>query len=216
MPTRANDPNIDYKAVVRDGYDQCAEAYAASRKEEANPELALLIERLSPHATILDIGCGGGVPVSRELAKHGHVTGVDISPAMIALARENVPAGTFTCGDIMGIEFAPSSFDAVTSFYAIFHLPKEEHEELFRRIHVWLRPQGYLMTTVNLGDEAPYTEDDFFGVTMYWSNFGLSQYKEMLSKLGFSILEDIRVGHGFRNGVKEAPEMHPLLFAQKI
>tara|TARA_B100000315_G_scaffold260759_1_gene324919 strand:+ start:17483 stop:18193 length:711 start_codon:yes stop_codon:yes gene_type:complete len=211
----ASDPDINYKELVREGYDRCAQAYAASRQADANPELSILIERLPPNATVLDIGCGGGIPVCQQLAKCASVTGIDISAAMVALARENVPSAEFTCSDIMQLEFPASSFDAVTSFYAIFHLPKEEHEELFRRIHLWLKPKGYLMSTLAKFDEAPYTEDGFFDVTMYWSNYGISRYREMLISLGFLILEDTRVGHGYRSGVTEVQEAHPLIFAQK-
>jgi len=215
MTKPADDPNVDYKALVREGYDRCARRYADSRQEKPHPELAFLIERLPPGAAVLDIGCGCGLPVCHELVRHASVTGIDISPAMIALARRNVSASTFICGDIMSAEFPDSSFDAITAFYAVFHLPKQEHEELFRRIHRWLKPNGYLMTTLTLGDERPYTEDDFFGVTMYWSNFGLPRYKEILTGLGFSILVDARLGQGFKNGLKQAPEVHPLILAQR-
>jgi hypothetical protein len=72
------------------------------------------------------------------------------------------------------------------------------------------------MATVSLRDEAPYTENGFFGVTMYWSNYSIYQYRdEILTSLGFSILKDGQLGHGYRSGVKEAPEVHPLFFAQK-
>jgi ubiquinone/menaquinone biosynthesis C-methylase UbiE len=41
---------------------------------------------------VLDLGCGGGEPVARFLVDHGlHVTGVDSSPEMIALARNRMP-----------------------------------------------------------------------------------------------------------------------------
>jgi cyclopropane fatty-acyl-phospholipid synthase-like methyltransferase len=103
----------------------------------------------------------------------------------------------------------------VVSFYAIFHLPKEEHRELFTRIHHWLKPKGYFMGTVAMEDEEPYTEDDFFGVTMYWSNYGVREYKRMLPELGFSLLELGELGSGYREGLKMATETHPLIFSQK-
>ena len=215
MTKPADDPKADYKALVREGYDRCAQRYADSRQGIPPPELALLTEKLLPRAAVFDIGCGSGLPVCRELARHADVSAIDISPAMIALTRRNVPAGTFTCGDIMGAEFPDSSFDAITAYYTVFHLPKQEHEELFRRIHRWLKPKGYLMTTLTLRDESPYTEDDFFGVTMYWSNFGLPRYREILTGLGFSILVDAQLGHGYKSGLRQEPEVHPLIFAQK-
>ena len=99
---------------------------------------------------------------------------------MVDRARANVPGGTFIHSDVMSVDFPPSHFDAVVAFCSVFHLPRKEHARLFRRIHGWLKPGGYLMATVSLWNEAAYTEDDFFGVTMYWSNYGLEEYKEML------------------------------------
>ena len=65
----ANDPTVDHKALVRQGYDLCAAAYAEARSEEVNPELTLLTNRLHEGAAVLDIGCGCGVPIARTLAR---------------------------------------------------------------------------------------------------------------------------------------------------
>jgi trans-aconitate methyltransferase len=47
---------------------------------------------LQPVATILDIGCGSGIPIASYIVGRGHaVTGVDGSPEMIALSRSNLP-----------------------------------------------------------------------------------------------------------------------------
>jgi cyclopropane fatty-acyl-phospholipid synthase-like methyltransferase len=207
----ANDPKADYKELVRRGYDRCAEDYNAGRQKEAD-YLGPLIDKLSPGARVLDIGCGGGRPVCSELAKCFQVTGVDISIVQIELAKQSVPTAEFLCGDIMCQEFPPSHFDAITSFYTIFHLPKEEHAELFARVHRWLRPGGYFMCTLGVHDEAPYTEDDFFGVTMYWSNFGHEGYRRMLETQGFRIVADTELASGFEDG---PAERHPLLLMQK-
>jgi SAM-dependent methyltransferase len=210
----ANDPAIDYKALVRQGYDRCAAAYDRMRQEESNPELALLTGRLRDGATVLDVGCGAGVPVARSLAQRFAVTGVDISGEMIRRATANVPAARFVQGDIMAVDFPASYFDAAVSFYAILHLPREEHRALFQRIYRWLKPGGYLLATVSALGEPPYT-DHFFGVTMYWSNYGLSDYEQMLVDVGFDLLEVGAVGHGYGEAYQGADEHHPLVFAQR-
>ncbi|MCJ7549336.1 MAG: class I SAM-dependent methyltransferase, partial [Anaerolineae bacterium] len=61
----ADDPNADYKALVRRGYDRCAAAYDQARKQETEQALTALTDRLTDGAVVLDIGCGGGVPISR-------------------------------------------------------------------------------------------------------------------------------------------------------
>jgi len=212
---RADDPAVDYKALVQRGYDRCAAAYDEARQRDARPELAMFMSYLDDGAAVLDVGCGAGIPVARDLAQRFIVTGVDISGSMIDRARANVPGATFVRGDIMSVDFPPSHFDAVVAFYSVFHLPREEHEELFRRIHRWLKPQGYLIATVAIRNEAAYTEDDFFGVTMYWSNYSLGEYEEMLARLGFNLLKVTIVGHGYVETQETSDERHPLVFAQK-
>jgi len=211
----ADDPNIDYKALVQRGYDRCSREYHKARQDEAHPELNLIMDRLNEDAKVLDIGCGAGVPVAQTLAKRFQVTGVDLSSEMVKHARENVPSATFIHGDILDTQFPPTHFDAVVSFHAIFHLPREEHPELFRRIHHWLKSGGYFLATVAKTSEEPYTEDDFFGVTMYWSNFGLEDYEELLTEIGFQLLETGVLGHGFKADEDISEEFHPLIFAQK-
>ena len=150
----ANDPTFDYKALVRLGYDSCAEAYGDSRRVEPKFEVRALLDLMDCTGTLLDIGCGTGVPVSRSLAQQFSVAGVDISSEMIRRARQNVPTGRFICADIMSVSFPLSSFNAVVAFYSIFHLPREQHQELFRRVHRWLKPGGYLLCTLSYRGET--------------------------------------------------------------
>ena len=210
----ANDPGVDYKALVQRGYDLCAAAYEEARQKEAHPELELLTGRLARGAQVLDIGCGAGLPIARTLAERFQVTGVDISGEQIRRASRNVPEGTFVQGDMMSVTFPSGSFDAAVAYYSIFHLPREEHPALLRRIYTWLKPGGYLLATVTLFAEAAYTEDDFFDVTMYWSNYGLEDYKTILKQIGFNLLDTTVIGHGYAEEKQTAEEQHPLIFAQ--
>jgi cyclopropane fatty-acyl-phospholipid synthase-like methyltransferase len=207
-----NDPP-DYKTLVRQGYDACAASYEAARRSESAPELALLLPHLARRATVLDVGCGAGVPVAKVLARNYWVTGVDISAEQVRRARRNVPSGAFLVSDIMGVDFPPASFDAVVSFYTIFHLPRAEHPELFHRIRRWLKPGGHFLGTLSAQAEENTLDDDFFGTQMYWSNFGLDEYRAILEKAGFELLEVQTLGHGYRDDA--APEeSHPLVLAR--
>ena len=211
----ANDPSVDYRKLVRDGYDRCSEAFSEARRREPGTELAPLLERLTPGSRVLDVGCGAGLPIAGALVRAGQrVTGVDVSTEQIKRARENVPLGEFLVADAMAVDFDPGSLDAAVSFYAIFHLPREEHEELFRRIARWLAPGGHLLASVAWFREDPYTED-FFGVRMYWSNWSREDYAAMLVRSGFALLESGTLGHGYDPSEERRPESHPVLFAQK-
>ena len=209
----ADDPETDYRAFVRAAYDRCAMEYASQRSARPGAELNLIAERLAPGSRILDVGCGAGVPVVKELADNFSVTGIDISASMIAMASETVPSARFVHADVMETEFPEGSFDAIVSYYAIFHIPRQEHRELFRRFARWLRPGGLLLFTVAPKDDGPgYTEDDFFGETMFWSNFGPGTYRKILAETGFEIEQEGIVGGGIADvdGQKEA---HPYFFS---
>lgn len=209
-----NDLKVDYKRLVALGYDACADAYDKARRDTKHPELVWLKNQLPNRAHALDIGCGAGLPVARELAKRFVVTGVDISGEQIRRARQYVPHATFIHSDIMAIDFPVASFDAVVSFYAIFHLPRNEHGRLFQNIARWLKPGGYLMATLAYQGEEANVENDFHGVEMFWSNYGMDEYNIMLREAGFTVLRVTEFGHGYTTEAEA--ESHPLVVAQRI
>ena len=211
----AIDPEGDYKALVKRGYDACARAYDGSRITEPGTEIRGLSDRLQDGDAVLDVGCGAGVPVSRWLAARCRVTGVDVSQEMVHLARRNVPTGDFLCADIMSVRYPPDSFHAVVAFYSVFHLPREEHPDLFRRIHRWLRPGGHMLCTLSYCNEEGYTEEDFFGATMYWSNYSLEEYLEILNEVGFVLLEVGSTADGYEELPQDEIEDHALVLARK-
>lgn len=207
----ATDATRDYRLLVRDAYDRCASDYNAARSSEP-PDALDLLEDLPLGSRVLDLGCGGGVPVARTLAERHAVVGVDLSASMLRLARAQVPGASFVRADMGTVAFTPASFDAIVSFYAVFHLPRELQPALFRRTHRWLRPGGRLVVSVGGTDEPPYTEK-FFGVEMYWSHYGTAHYREMLVQAGFEIIEERVLRHGYRDDGAPA-ESHPLLLAR--
>ena len=207
----ATDATVDYKNLVRDGYNACAADYAAARTSGPAP-LDVLLARLDPDAEVLDLGCGCGEPIASTLAKNHHVTGVDFSSEQIRRAKENVPSATFMEADIAEVQFDSARFDAVVAFYVIFHLPRSEQRELLRSIYRWLKPGGYLLATLSVWNEDPYTED-FFGVEMYWTNYALEEYVQFVEEIGFERLETSVLSHGY---AEDRPvETHPLVFVRK-
>ena len=215
MPT--DDPTIDYRALVRESYDACAASYDGARRGDATDVLGGLLARLAPGSAVLDLGCGAGVPIARTLASHRHrVTGVDASGGMLRRARRNVPTADFNHADMMAVELPPHSFDAAVAFYSIFHLPRTEHASLFRRVHRWLRPGGYFLCTLSDADEASYVWHDFFGETMFWSNYGMADYRRMLVEAGFELVSVSVTGGGWDEDGPEgdAVEAHPLVLAR--
>ena len=181
----------DPKQVVERGYDQMAHDYARLEGATEWPRMRWLnkvLSRLPSGSSILDLGCGSGVPADIEISKEHRVTGVDISQTQISLARQNVPAGDYIHADAGSVEFAASSFDAVVSFYTLEHIPREEHETILQRIHQWLAPSGLLLISMEAGDYKGLF-GEFLGVPMYMSCFDPETTKQLVNRAGFDLLE---------------------------
>lgn len=197
MHPDAPNATIDPKALVRDGYDRASRAYRADAFElDARSGYAHWLRRLDrrivPGARVLDLGCGNGVPVARELARRYAVTGVDLSPVQIERARALVPDARFVCGDMTSVEFGPASFDAVVAFYSIINVPVGEQPELMRRIASWMAPGGILVAIVGKRARTG-TERDWRGVkgaTMYWSQADLASYRRWFAEAWLDVVEE--------------------------
>lgn len=147
-----------------------------------------LLARLDDGANILDLGCGNGVPATRELARRHRVLGVDVSPRQIEWARRNVTAAEFRVADVTALDFPPASFDAVVSFYMLGHIPRAEHAALLERIFGWLRAGGYLLISVEEEDD-PDNVRPWLETPMFFSSFDADTVLAMLAKTGFEVLE---------------------------
>jgi len=157
------------RATVRDGYNRAAAAYLAARPITSPDIRALdhLLQRLPPGALVLDAGCGAGVPILARLAERYRVVGVDFSTAQLGIARERVPAAALACQDLTHPGLAAGVFDAVVSYYAIIHIPRELHGEIFAALHRLLKPGGLAFLCLGAEDLADDYDDDFYGVRMY-------------------------------------------------
>lgn len=177
------------KSLVANGYDVIAETYLErpGRSAVRDRWLRELVARLPSGARVLDLGCGPGVPVARELAARGfRVVGVDGSARQIQLARSNVPTAEFVHGDVTAIELAPASFDAVAAFYSITHVPRTEHVALLQQIAVWLRPGGVFVASLG-AFQTHGTEENWLGVKMFFSHYDAKVNEQLVRDAGFVI-----------------------------
>ena len=181
---------MDFKKTVRDGYNALADRYLAERTRDSEDIRLLdeLIMRLPAGAAILDAGCGAGIPISEVLSERFQVTGVDFSEAQIELARKNVPNATFICEDMTRLHLREETFDGIVSYYAIIHIPREEHQPLLASFHRMLKPGGLTLLCLGAEHLIDDIEEDYLGARMYWSHYDTETYLRMLKDCGFSVV----------------------------
>jgi SAM-dependent methyltransferase len=181
----------DPRDIVRRGYDAVSgrydEQYGGRTKYRA--WLRELRERIPAGAAVLDLGCGSGIPVARDLAAAGYrVTGVDISDVQIGRARDLVPQAGFVRADITAIDFGPASFDAVVALYVLIHLPLEDQPSLLERIASWLRPGGLFLATTGFQAWTGVEENWLGGgAPMWWSHADAATYRSWITRAGLSV-----------------------------
>jgi len=178
----------DRKTIVALGYDQIIDRYMETfgRSTVRARKFEELVADLPAGANVLDLGCGAGVPVARELTRRGFVvTGVDGSAGQIARAARDVPEGRFIQADMTAIDFPPGSFNAVCGFYSITHVPREEHAALFKRVAKWLRLGGRFLASFGTtqGDWC----GDWLGVPMFFSHYDPQVTRQLVLDAGFRL-----------------------------
>ncbi|HEX5307749.1 MAG TPA: class I SAM-dependent methyltransferase [Solirubrobacteraceae bacterium] len=99
---------------------------------------------LPPGARILDAGCGSGRNMV-ELARHGSVTGVELSPTSVRLARER-DCGEVLEGSVLDMPFDDGSFDLTVSLDVVEHL--QDDVSALRELRRVTKPGGALLVTV--------------------------------------------------------------------
>jgi SAM-dependent methyltransferase len=193
--TPATDPAIDPRKIVADGYDAIAERYYAWSDERPSATrrrwLARALELIPPGSDVLELGCGGGVPMTRALADGRRVTGVDISARQIELARAAVPEATFIHGDMTALDLAPESFDAVVAFYSLTHVPRADLPALLDAVHRWLRPGGVFIASMGAQDAPDEVEEEWLGAPMFFSHYGAKKNRAFVRRSGFELAEAV-------------------------
>ena len=186
------------EALSKEGYDVAAQNYldwVLSRPSGREQMVSKLLERLPDPstATVLELGCGAGIPVTKLLAERcGRVLGNDISPAQISLAREHLKGLAnvdLLEGSMLGLDIESSKLDAVVALHSIIHLDLDGQKLVFKKLRDWVKPGGVLLVNLSTAASSGTTMDGWLGMkTIYWSSFGQEGNEKLIRESGFEIL----------------------------
>src|ERR1700722_7310315 len=150
---------------VQASYDRVANQYARHLYDELRHKpldrqlLDRFIKGIRGLGLVCDLGCGPG-QVARYLDERGvPVCGVDISPGMIAQARELNPGIEFSQEDMRSLDILDDSWAGIAAFYAIVNLEPADVARALREMWRGLRPQGLLLLSFHIGKEVEHVED---------------------------------------------------------
>lgn len=175
-PQQVAAPTVDRDTVLADGpaardakvvagYDEVAAAYADQLADELShkPFDRWLLEQvagLAGRRPVVDAGCGPG-HVADHLAELGaDVMGVDLSPGMVAQARERFPHIEFERADFTRLlrPRTATGWGAVLAWYSMVHLAGSELEEAVGALSRVLDDDGWLTIALHVGEEVRHVD----------------------------------------------------------
>jgi SAM-dependent methyltransferase len=176
---------------TRAAYDAVASLYAElfSNALEARPiERALLAafaELVQAHdaGPVADIGCGPGHVTAHMHALGPTTFGIDLSSAMLALARQAHPNLRFHQGSMTALALGDGALGGILALYSVIHTRPQQLPAVFTEFHRVLAPGGYLLLGFFAGDDPLPQEFDHKVAPAYrWSPDELA---ELLRRAGF-------------------------------
>ncbi|MUL65495.1 SAM-dependent methyltransferase [Mycobacterium sp. CBMA 234] len=185
---------------MRDGYDRAAERYVQRFQHHLDESpvdqavigaFARLVAR-SATPRVLDVGCGTGVATAALAAAGLDVTGIDLSPSMIAQARRLNPGLPFRVGSMLDLDVADGSAGGLCAWYSIIHVPDSHLAGVFAEFRRVLVPDGLVLLAFQVGDE-PRVLTDFDGqqVNLTFIRRQPDFVADLLSSSGFRVYAEL-------------------------
>lgn len=170
-------------------YNRVAAAFDHDRTRLIGEEAYLdaILRRLEPGPiSVLDLGCGTGVPIAHYMIERGcQVVGVDAAPAMIARAERRFPRMTWLARDMRGLSLG-RAFDALIAWNSFFHLTAEEQHAMFPVFREHAASGGLLLFTS--GPEAGIAHGSLYGHDLFHASLSAQDYRRALAASGFAVL----------------------------
>lgn len=165
--------------LVRESYDRVADNYVEMVIStgigdiRCHPWLKASIDAFADtvgtRGPVLDVGCGPGT-VTGYLAERGlEVSGVDLSPGMIAHARRLYPQCRFDVASATELELEAQSLGGVLGWWSLFNLPREVLPQVLASFTRALRPGGQFITATHVGDGDVARTEAYGGVPVRWT-----------------------------------------------
>jgi 2-polyprenyl-3-methyl-5-hydroxy-6-metoxy-1,4-benzoquinol methylase len=168
------------------GYERIAEHFIRARNSSIGPAVVRKWAKGLPSgASILDVGCGSGIPISQTLLQEEFtVYGVDASPTLVAKFRKQFPDTPVECSPVEDSLFFGKTFDAIVCWGLMFVLPVNSQRILIDKVARALHPDGKFLFTAT---KEPCTWSDSL-THLPSTSLGHEAYEQELASRGLVLV----------------------------
>ncbi|MEU6256069.1 class I SAM-dependent methyltransferase [Streptomyces sp. NPDC047043] len=152
-PGFLNDTRAAYDAIARPYSEQLADWLSGRPLDLALVTAFAELVRQGGTAPVADVGSGPGNVTARLDALGVPAFGVDVSPRMVALAREAHPHLRFHVGSMTSLDLPDETLGGVLALYSVIHVPDDHLPAAFAEFHRVLVPGGHVLLGFQSGDE---------------------------------------------------------------
>ena len=146
---------------------------------------------LKPSAEVIEIACGGGVPVTQTLVDAGlKLWAIDSSPTLISVFKDRFPDIPAQCDTVLESDYFQKKYDAAITVGLIFLLCERDQIKMLGQVSEILRPGASFLFTAPV--EVGTWTDTSTGHTC--QSLGRDVYESALEQSGFRVVgrrEDI-------------------------
>jgi ubiquinone/menaquinone biosynthesis C-methylase UbiE len=179
---------------TRAGYDAIATAYAEHAAGEMDRRfwdravLTAFAESVGDSGPVADIGCGPG-RIAAHLAAQGiRVHGIDLSPAMVELARNTYPEIDFDVGSMTALDIPDGSRAGVVAWYSLIHIPAAERGGVLAEFRRVLRPGGKLLLAFQSGTGILHLDEGYgHAISLDFHRISTDELADALAAAGFTV-----------------------------
>ncbi|NGO81693.1 methyltransferase domain-containing protein [Streptomyces sp. YC504] len=164
-------PDLSYLAAVRESYDTVASDYV--EQVESPAELDPLsrgmldvfaeVVRTAALGPVADLGCGPGKVTAHLAERQVPVFGLDLSPAMVELARSAYPQLRFDVASMTSLPIDDDGLGGILAYYSTHHTPPELLPVVFGEFRRTLAPGGCLMLAGHVGTGQHFRPTQAYG-----------------------------------------------------
>ncbi|MFJ8820818.1 class I SAM-dependent DNA methyltransferase [Streptomyces sp. NPDC102467] len=170
----ATDTASTWLEDTRRSYDTVADSYAERTRgllddmpvERAVMETFADLVRTGGGGPVADVGCGPGRITAHLRGLGLDAFGIDLSPAMIEVARRDHPGVRFEVGSMTELDLADASVAGVVAWYSLIHVPDDEIGPVLAHFRRAMRPGAPLLLGFHVGDASQLKTEGYGGHPM--------------------------------------------------